>query len=71
MSQKHTINKTPSFNQIKSAIDEIRPAIQADQGDIALENIEPDGIVLVRFQGACVGCPSSAMTLKSTVEKHL
>ena len=68
MNQNYT---TSSFDQINAAIDEIRPGIQADDGDIKLENVNLDGTVLVKFQGACAGCPSSAMTLKNTVEKHL
>lgn len=61
----------PSFKAVKEALDEIRPGIQADDGDITLEKINPNGTILVRFQGACVGCPSSMMTLKNIVEKHL
>lgn len=51
-------------------MDEIRPNIQADGGDIELVAAE-NGIVKVRLQGHCVGCPMSAFTLKQGVEAHL
>lgn len=49
----------------------IRPAVQADGGDLELVEITPAGIVRVRLLGACVGCPSSAETLKSGIERNL
>ncbi len=48
----------------------IRPAVAQDGGDIAFERFE-DGIVYVRLQGACAGCPSSTLTLKSGIENML
>ena len=56
--------------KVQKALDEIRPNIQADGGDIELVAVEK-GIVKVRLQGHCVGCPMSAMTLKAGVEAHL
>ena len=56
--------------KVQKALDEIRPNIQADGGDIELVAVEK-GIVKVRLQGHCVGCPMSAMTLKNGVEAHL
>ena len=50
----------------------IRPAVQEDGGDIKLvEFLEDTGIVRVRLEGSCVGCPSSSVTLKSGVENML
>ncbi len=49
----------------------IRPMIQADGGDIELVRIEADGVVVVRLLGACIGCPSSAITLKHGIERQL
>ncbi len=54
--------------KVKEALEEIKPKIQADGGDIELVGIE-NGIVKVRLKGACVGCPMSALTLKQGVEK--
>ncbi|MEQ8770434.1 MAG: NifU family protein [Phycisphaerales bacterium] len=49
----------------------IRPSIQADGGDVELVEVTDEGIVRVRFQGACIGCPSSSMTLKAGIERNL
>lgn len=57
-------------NKIKEAIDDIRPALQNDGGDIELLRIEEKN-VYVRLVGACAGCPMSQMTLKSGVERYL
>ena len=59
--------------KVELALDEIRPFLQSDGGDIALVSIE-DTIVKVQLQGACVGCNVNQMTLKSgvemTIKKH-
>ncbi len=51
------------------AIDAIRPALQADGGDILFRSIDDDGVVLVELVGACGSCPISTMTLKAGVER--
>ena len=56
--------------QVKSALNEIRPSLQADGGDVELVDVE-DGIVKVRLTGACGGCPMSQMTLKNGIERIL
>ncbi|NOY68389.1 MAG: NifU family protein [Deltaproteobacteria bacterium] len=56
--------------KVKKALDKIRPALQADGGDVELVAIE-GSIVKVRLQGACAGCPMSQMTLKSGIERIL
>ena len=55
---------------MKEAIGKIRPALQADGGDIELVGVE-DGVVKVRLRGACAGCPMSQMTLKMSIEQSL
>ncbi len=57
--------------EVEQALDTIRPALQADGGDIELVNVGEDGVVQVRLTGACSGCPMSQMTLKMGVEKTL
>jgi Fe-S cluster biogenesis protein NfuA len=57
--------------KVQAVIDEIRPQLQADGGDIELIDVTPEGIVRVRLQGACSGCPGAAMTLKAGVESLL
>lgn len=49
----------------------IRPAVQSDGGDIELVDVSEEGIVRIRLHGACVGCPSSSMTLKIGIEQNL
>jgi Fe-S cluster biogenesis protein NfuA len=49
----------------------IRPTIQEDDGDVELVDVTEDGVVCIRFLGACVGCPSSSMTLQVGIEKVL
>jgi len=53
---------------IEKALDEIRPFLQSDGGDISLLSIENDKLVKVQLEGACVGCSVNQMTLKSGVE---
>lgn len=56
--------------KVQKVIDKIRPSLQADGGDVELVDVE-DGIVKVRLQGACCGCPMSQMTLKNGIEEML
>jgi len=56
--------------KIQAVIDEIRPLLQADGGDIELVGVE-DGVVKVRLRGACAGCPGAQMTLKMAVERRI
>jgi Fe-S cluster biogenesis protein NfuA len=53
---------------VEKALDEIRPFLQSDGGDISLLSIEDDRLVRVQLEGACVGCSVNQMTLKSGVE---
>jgi Fe-S cluster biogenesis protein NfuA len=56
--------------EIEKIIEAIRPAIQADQGDIELIDIDEDkGVVTVELKGACVTCPASTQTLKAGIER--
>ena len=56
--------------EVKKALDQIRPALQADGGDVELVDVV-DSIVKVRLTGACAGCAMSQMTLKQGIEQHL
>ncbi|MBN1343098.1 MAG: NifU family protein [Phycisphaerae bacterium] len=58
-------------DKVAGVIDQIRPALQRDGGDIELVDVTADGVVSVRLQGACSGCPSAAMTLSMLVERKL
>ena len=57
-------------DKIKAAINEIRPALQNDGGDIEFVSLNGNQ-VSVKLVGACAGCPMSQMTLKNGVEKYL
>jgi len=59
-------------DQVRATIEAIRPAVQADGGDIFLRGIDLDtGVVTVELVGACVSCPASTLTLKAGVERIL
>lgn len=62
-------------SNVEKALDEIRPFLQSDGGDIRLVGIENDTLVKVQLEGACVGCSVNQMTLKSgvemTIKKHV
>ncbi len=57
--------------KVQAIIDQIRPALQADGGDVELVDVTADGIVKVKLQGACGSCPMSQMTLKMGIEKKI
>ena len=57
-------------DQVEAALADIRPALQADGGDVELVDVE-DGVVKVRLTGACGSCPMATMTLRFGVEKIL
>jgi Fe-S cluster biogenesis protein NfuA len=59
------------IEKVKQALEDVRPSLQADGGDIELVEVKEDGTVMVRLQGACAGCPMSQMTLKQGVEAYL
>ena len=57
--------------RVQNVINWMRPIIQSDGGDIELVDVTPEGVASIRFQGACVGCPSSQMTLKAGIERNI
>jgi len=57
--------------QVQKEIDNIRPHLQADGGDVELIEVSEDGVVKVKLLGACGGCPMAQMTLKMGIEKRL
>jgi Fe-S cluster biogenesis protein NfuA len=56
--------------RVQAIIEEVRPYIQSDGGDVELLKVE-DNVVYVRLNGACIGCPSSMMTLKGGIEARV
>jgi len=57
-------------DKIEAVLEEIRPALQADGGDVEFIDYN-DGIVMVRMKGACGNCPMSLMTLKQGIEARM
>ncbi len=55
--------------RVAEVVGRIRPAIQADGGDLELFDVDAEGVVSVRLHGACRGCPGAQMTLKMGVER--
>ena len=56
--------------RVEAVLEEIRPALQADGGDVELVDVI-EGVVKVRLKGACSGCPMSTITLKQGIERLL
>lgn len=61
----------PLRDRVEAVLERIRPAVQSDDGDVELVEITADHVVRVRLHGACVGCPSSKMTLQMGIERTL
>lgn len=59
------------FEQVKEVLELVRPALQADGGDVELVEVTEDGVVKVKLKGACGSCPMSTMTLKMGIERTL
>ncbi len=57
--------------RVEIALEKIKPALQADGGDVELVDVNSDGIVKVKLTGACYGCPMSQMTLKMGIGRML
>jgi Fe-S cluster biogenesis protein NfuA len=64
-------NPPTLHERVKEVINLIRPAVQADGGDIELVAVSDGGVVQIRFHGACHGCPSSTMTLQDGISRTL
>ncbi len=73
VSRQHgTGPRTKSLRQrVVAVLDQIRPLIQADGGDVELVDVDSEGVVSVRLRGACVGCPSAPITLTLGIERNI
>jgi len=70
------LSKAPAMSsdtleRVARILELIRPAVQSDGGDVELVGVSEEGVVTIRLHGACVGCPSSQMTLKMGIERNL
>lgn len=59
------------IERVRQIIEQLRPSIQADGGDVEFLEFTDEGIVRIRLHGACVGCPSSSLTLQVGLERNL
>lgn len=66
-----TKEKDTLKERVETALEKIRPALQADGGNVELVEVTPDGIAKVKLTGACYGCPMSQMTLKMGIGRTL
>ena len=57
--------------RVQTALNDVRPSLQADGGDVELVDVSDEGVVKVKLKGACGGCPMAQMTLSQGIEKHL
>jgi Fe-S cluster biogenesis protein NfuA len=57
------------YEKVLRALESVRPTLAADGGDVELVEVTEEGVVRVRLQGACHGCPMSMMTLKNGIER--
>lgn len=57
--------------QVAKVIDQLRPVIQADGGDLELVDVAEDGTVVLRVKGSCTGCGSAAATLRNGIERWI
>lgn len=67
----HRVGSESLHERVAEVLDLIRPAVQSDGGDVELVRVTGEGVVEVRFHGACVGCPSSSLTLQAGIERNL
>jgi len=58
-------------DEIRKALESMRPFLQSDNGDVELVEVTEDGIVKVKLLGECKECPLSAMTLRAGIERSL
>ncbi|SDT69686.1 Fe-S cluster biogenesis protein NfuA, 4Fe-4S-binding domain [Mucilaginibacter mallensis] len=59
------------LDQVEAALDSIRPYLEADGGNVSIEEITPEGVVRLKLLGSCGSCPMSIMTLKAGIEQAI
>lgn len=72
MSSMPSPSASPTIHdRVQQVVQRIRPAVQSDGGDIELVEVTPENVVRIRFHGACIGCPSSGITLHLGIERNI
>jgi Fe-S cluster biogenesis protein NfuA/nitrite reductase/ring-hydroxylating ferredoxin subunit len=67
----HDLHPKSTETRVLEALDEVRPYLGSHAGGVELLGVEPDGVVHLRLQGSCDGCPSSVMTVKLAIERAI
>jgi len=62
---------TELYQRVENALEQLRPYLEADHGNVSIVNITDDMIVQLQFHGACSSCSMSAMTLKAGIEQTI
>jgi len=57
--------------EVENVIQQLRPMVQSDGGDLELVDVTPEGVVTIRLHGSCSGCNSSTTTLRNGIERYL
>ena len=63
--------RTDLHERVAAVLESLRPMVRSDGGDIELVDVDEEGVAHIRLLGACVGCPSSEMTLTMGIERTL
>ncbi len=71
MSQTASQGASSVTDRVQKVLALIRPAIQADGGDVELVEVTAEGVARIRLLGACIGCPSASVTLHVGIERNL
>ncbi|HDJ22771.1 MAG TPA: NifU family protein [Candidatus Aminicenantes bacterium] len=66
-----TIDNQNIYRRVKDALEQLRPHLQADGGDVELVQVTPEGVVKLRFLGACLGCPMRQITLTQGITRFI
>lgn len=69
--KSHTSSKEEITSRVESALDSIRPYLEADGGNVRVLDLSPGNILKLEFVGACGSCPMSTMTFKAGVEEAI
>lgn len=69
--KSHTLSKEEITSRVESALDSIRPYLEADGGNVRVLEVGTDNILKLEFVGACGNCPMSTMTFKAGVEEAI
>jgi Fe-S cluster biogenesis protein NfuA len=69
--KSHTLSKEEITSRVESALDSIRPYLEADGGNVRVLDVGTDNILKLEFVGACGNCPMSTMTFKAGVEEAI